>query len=801
MNHDYELFLAEKAVSAPMRGLAKIPDLAPHLFTHQRHSTAHALAAGGAGCFLDTGLGKAHPVDELVLTPIGLVQIGNLQIGDYVVGRDGLPTQVIGVFPQGQRPCYEVEFTDGAKTKCDLDHLWAVRTKVQKFQNKPFKTISLRQILADGLESQEGWRYFVPMCDPVQFDETAIPIDPYALGALIGDGYLSNGGPRISSADAEILEAVAGAMPDGIQLQPYGGYDWGITTGTRNGRTKNPNKVHVALKELGLAGKTAAHKFIPRAYKYGSVNTRIRILQGLLDTDGHIRPTDNNVEFSSTSLTLAEDVVFIVRSLGGRAKIRKHPTQRLMSYRMSICLPDQIVPFALTRKASIYKPRQKYKPTRAICAARYIGEADAVCIKVAAQDSLYLTADCIVTHNTEVQLEFLKHALEATNGRALLLTPLAVAQQTKRRAERWGYEARVIREQSDRRDGINIVNYDRLGKIDAESFGSVSLDEASILKSFTGKTTRALIGSFARHRFKLAATATPAPNDHMELGQYAEFCGLMRSNEMLMRWFVADQTEMGRYRLKGHAESDFWDWMASWSRFAQLPSDLGGDDTGFILPPLKIVRHQAERTAIKVGSGLFGNVNMSATNMHSVKRQTANARADTVGRIIADQPDETWLIWCDTNYEADSLKAAIPDAIEVRGAMGIDQKEELLDAFGTGQAKRLITKPSVAGFGLDWSHCARNVFVGRSYSYEMFYQAIRRTQRYGQKRTVEAHIVIAEGEDVTGANIDRKGADHERMWTAMRSAMKRAMDRDEAVRKAYNPTLKGRFPSWIKSAV
>lgn len=401
---------------------------------------------------------------------------------------------------------------------------------------------------------------------------------------------------------------------------------------------------------------------------------------------------------------------------------------------------------------------------------------------------------------TECQLEFLRHASEATNGRALLLTPLAVAGQTKRRADRWGYEARVIRDQSEAGDGINIINYDRLDRIDPAAFGAVALDEASILKSFTGKTTRALIEAFRGHRFKLAATATPAPNDHMEIGQYAEFLEIMSSSEMLMRWFTTDQTKMGRYRIKGHAERDFWDWLASWSRMAEMPSDLGGDDAGFILPPIAVHRHRARETNINTdGLDLFASVQLSATNLHTVKRQTSAARADLVAGLVAAEPDEPWLIWCDTDYEADALKAAVPTAIEVRGSHSIEQKEERLEAFATGQERHLIAKPQMCGFGLDWSHCARMAFVGRSYSYETFYQAVRRCQRFGQTRQVQVHIAVAEGESEIGRVIDRKAGDHTKMREAMRAAMRRARRGEAAVRVAYEPNYIGRLPAWLKS--
>src|SRR5258708_3149228 len=209
---------------------------------------------------------------------------------------------------------------------------------------------------------------------------------------------------------------------------------------------------------------------------------------------------------------------------------------------------------------------------------------------------------------TACELEWGAHAAEATNGKTLILAPLSVGWQIAKEGERWGYNARVIRDQSEVRAGINICNYDRLDKLDPKAFGAVALDESSILKSFNAKTSLPLIKAFPQPRFRLSATATPAPNDHMELGTQSDFLGIMPSSEMLMRWFINDtSTASQEWRLKKHAINDFWDWCASWARMAEMPSDLGGDDTGFIFPPMKIVRHRAEATPIK-GSDLFGMV-------------------------------------------------------------------------------------------------------------------------------------------------------------------------------------------------
>ena len=401
---------------------------------------------------------------------------------------------------------------------------------------------------------------------------------------------------------------------------------------------------------------------------------------------------------------------------------------------------------------------------------------------------------------TACELEWSEHARNATNGKALIMTPLAVTHQIAAEGQRWGYDTHVIRDASDVREGINVCNYDRLDKLDPQEFGAAAMDESSILKSFTGKTTRALIDAFASHRFRLSSTATPAPNDHMELGQHAEFCGVMSSAEMLSRFFINDtSTASQQWRLKKHGVQAFWDWMASWCRMAQMPSDLGDSDEGFILPAMRVHRHKAD-AEVKAGDGdLFAIDVVSATNMHALKRQTAGERARLAAEIAVCD-GEPCVVWVDTDYEADAVLAAIgrrPDMAEVRGSMSIEAKESALDAFADGTARILITKPSICGFGLNWQHCAHTVFVGRTFSYESWYQAVRRFWRFGQRREVDVHIIVAQGEESIGAVIDRKADDHVSMKAAMREAMRRNMGRESLTRVPYLPTYNGRLPAWI----
>lgn len=398
------------------------------------------------------------------------------------------------------------------------------------------------------------------------------------------------------------------------------------------------------------------------------------------------------------------------------------------------------------------------------------------------------------------ELEWCDQMARASNGYALILTPLAVAKQFEREAAKFGYECRVVRDDGEVRPGINVCNYDRLDLLNPARFGAVALDESSILKNFTGKTTRRLIEAFQDTPYRIAATATPAPNDHMELGNHAEFLGIMRAQEMLARWFINDtSTASQHWRLKKSAVQDFWDWVASWARCAETPADLGFDGSRFVLEPMNIVRHETFGDLRPAAGSLFMD-DLSATNMHEVKRQTAAARAQAAADLVAAEPDEPWIVWVDTDYEADAVKKRMPNALEMRGSMTPEAKESAIERFLDGHCT-LITKPGIAGMGLNFQHCARMIYVGRSFSYEQFYQSVRRCWRFGQTRRVDVHIIVAEGEDQIGRVIARKAGDHKTMKRAMAEAMKRAAyaGRQQA-RVKYNPLHTGRLPAWLRSA-
>lgn len=409
---------------------------------------------------------------------------------------------------------------------------------------------------------------------------------------------------------------------------------------------------------------------------------------------------------------------------------------------------------------------------------------------------------------TAMSLSWAQQVISHTNKPCLMLAPLAVGPQHVREAARLGIEAEVIRDGSEATGcKVYVLNYDRLDKVDPSQFGAVILDESSILKSFTGVTTRKLIESFARVPYRLACTATPAPNDHTELGTHAEFLGVMRRDEMLPIWFIHDSADTGTWRVKGHAQDDFWRWVASWARCVSKPSDLGFDDSGFILPELVTHRHEvisdisSETGAEKDGQArLFRIPEMSATSVHREKRFSMSNRADMICDKVMAENNEPWIVWCETNDEADALAARLPKdcTVEVRGQHSPDEKERKLIAFSQGEARIIITKPSIAGFGLNWQHCARQAFIGLSFSYESYYQAVRRSWRFGQKRPVHVHIACADTERTIYETVTRKAEDH----GAMKRAMEKAMRNASQARKSkveYNPNKEATLPAWISA--
>jgi phosphate starvation-inducible PhoH-like protein len=361
--------------------------------------------------------GRAQPVGTPVLTPDGFRPIGTLAVGDLVVGSDGRPTPVLGVYPQGRKDIYRVTAQDGASTLACGEHLWQVHTRADRRRNKPGRILETREMIGN-LRAAHARRFELPVVAPVEFPPADVPIDPYALGLLLGDGCITlTTTPAFSTRDPELAQALEVALP-GIELVHKRGGDYVLrhVNGGRGGlRIANP--VTVAIRELGLAGTRSTTKFVPPAYLRNTIAVRTSLLQGLLDTDGGPVTQDGRtcrIQYTTCSDRLRDDVVWLVRSLGGVAYVRTRPAagrapglaggrpvvHRSDAHTVDIRLPAEVAPFRLMRKQALYDAAGGGRPMRFIDRIEPAGAAECVCIAVAAEDSLYVTEDFLVTHNT-----------------------------------------------------------------------------------------------------------------------------------------------------------------------------------------------------------------------------------------------------------------------------------------------------------------------------------------------------------------------------------------------------------------
>lgn len=387
-------------------------------------------------------------------------------------------------------------------------------------------------------------------------------------------------------------------------------------------------------------------------------------------------------------------------------------------------------------------------------------------------------------------------------GRVLILAPLAVAEQTVREAARFGIESAYRRE--DRGDRITVANYEMLDRFDPSAFVGVVLDESSILKSFDGSTRTAIIEAFRDTRFRLACTATPAPNDYTELGNHSEFLGVQSRVEMLSEYFVHDGGSTQDWRLKGHARAAFWRWVCSWAAVVRKPSDLGYSDEGFALPPLI-----QEELAVPVDhadawtqGSLYAVDARTLSDQRALRRATMAKRVELIATKIASEPNEPAIVWCELNEESSALRSAIHGAVEVKGADSVESKRDALLGFADGKFRVLVSKPSICGHGMNWQHCARIYFIGASHSYEQTYQAIRRCYRFGQTRQVIVRTCVAETEHDVIENVARKHREAEEMGRQMVEQISSASYASgQGARREWNNYKPGRqmeVATWLK---
>lgn len=392
------------------------------------------------------------------------------------------------------------------------------------------------------------------------------------------------------------------------------------------------------------------------------------------------------------------------------------------------------------------------------------------CVKRAIEVGRFALFEDCGLGKTIQQLEWCKQICDREKKPVIILTPLAVSGQTIKEAEKFGYSIERLKDDFNLKNKIYITNYDQIDNIDASLFCGVALDESSILKNFEGKMRNQLIDRFKETPYKSCWTATPSPNDPMELGNHSEFLGIMTRNEMLSMYFVHDGGDTAKWRIKGHAEIEFWQWVSTWAIMISKPSDIGFDDAGYILPELNMIETIIE-THRRENGMLFNDIAVNATNFNKELKLTIIERLDKVADIV-NNSTENFIIWIKQDAEGEYLRKLIPDAIEVKGSDKPELKESRLLGFANNEFRILITKAKIAQYGLNYQNCHNQIFASMDFSFESLYQAIRRSLRFGQKHIVNIYIITTDTMQNVLLNIKEKQVKFLSMQKHMVNAMK-----------------------------
>lgn len=407
---------------------------------------------------------------------------------------------------------------------------------------------------------------------------------------------------------------------------------------------------------------------------------------------------------------------------------------------------------------------------------------------------------------SRMQLTWAHHVAVHTGLPVLILAPLAVARQTVAEGAKIGLSVTLCRDASDVRPGINVTNYDRVHLFDASVFGGIVCDESSILKHSESKTRAQLTEAFGSTPFKLCCTATPSPNDYMELGSHAEFLGICSQSEMLAEFFVHDGGETQKWRLKGHARQAFWKFIASWGALVRSPEDLGYDGSAYALPPLTVSHHtiEADAESVRASGLLFAQPASSLMERRAARKGSVDARVARCAELV-NGTDESFIVWCDLNDESRALTKSIRGAVEVTGSMTSDDKEAAILRFLSGESRVLVSKGSICGFGLNMQHCHRMAFVGVTDSWETYHQSVKRIHRFGQVNECFVDVFASELEGAVVQNLLRKQRDADTMADELSREASESVRAEvrgtHRVTNTYEASVSMRIPEWLVEEV
>lgn len=707
----------------------------------------------------DMGIGKAQPLTANLLTSNGWKLMGEVQVGDQVIAKSGKATNVMGVYPQGIRSIYRVTFSDGTSTECCNEHLWTVTTPVRKRRDNDWLTYTTQELIDKGIKDAAGNRkWFIPVMECADFPTSEQPLDPYTLGALLGDGGLKYR-VMLSSSDQEVLDNLV--LPNGYEVVHRGGYDYGLTHGTSG----KENKIATQLSELGIMGLGSFTKFVPDLYKFASKEQRLAVLQGLMDTDGTVGKQNGHISFSSGSEQLSEDVAWLVRSLGGVARIKPRATSSgNIDYRVSISIPSELVIFRLSRKIDNLVERTKYEPTKSIESIEYVREDEAQCIMVEDEEHLYVTDDFIVTHNTIQAIAYA--ALHEEYHPVLVVCPANVKYNWFNEIKAWlpKNTVSVIKNGKDTVQNTDfvVINYDLVKKQKEDllnrNFGLVVCDESHYLKNTKAQRTKATIEVADAADSVLCLSGTAITNRPVEMFTTLE---MIRPAEYKGKFFDYAKRYCGAYhngwgwdftgatntdelheklrdcmirRLKKEVLAElpdkirqfipviptdkelkeYKDAARAWAREYSQHKSIGSLPTGFVLNMLTDLRHRCG--VLKV-----------------------NATVDWVANYI-EQNDKPLIIFAHHKDVLDALESSIQEDKRFRGqnwgridgGVSAEARANITTQFQNGKLSGLLCSTIAAKEGLTLTAADTVVFIEREWVPGWEEQAEDRVNRIGQ---------------------------------------------------------------------
>lgn len=759
----------------------------------------------------EMGLGKAQPLDAKVLTPTGWKQMGDVGVGDLVIGADGKPTRVIGVFPQGELNCYRVTFSDGSQTECSDEHLWEVCTAMDRWAGG-FPSVRTLGEIRERLHEQSGNSvHFIPLIKPVEFAGCGNrPIHPYVLGALIGDGGLSTPQVRFASVDTAIVDRISGLLPEGLQIKrvPKMRCDYNITQGHLSG---HPNVISRAIQALGLRCRSEK-KFVPDVYKLAPSGDRLEMLRGLMDTDGTVGAA-GVTQFDSSSSRLADDVAFLVRSLGGTVRRSERATaytnrdgekvagQR--GYRLTIAMPNALCPFWLPRKANLFS-REKYPPTRAFRSVELVGRKPMQCIKVDAQDQLYVTDDFIVTHNTIQALGLINATPEIQ--KILVICPASVKINWRREAEKWLVRLTRIAlgdgKVCDTKADMLIINFDVAHRWEKElraiTWDLMIIDECHRLKSRDARRTKFILGYTPRTKKgedeskrvdpipakrALLLTGTPIVNRPIEAWNIVHYLDSVNWRSFwgyAKRYAGAFESKWG-WQMGGATHLDeLQEKLRSTIMVRRLKSEVLAE-----LPPKRrqiitlpadqfaglidneqetMARFADQAEAIETERDLADALDdrpaydaavlklrdmrrVEFTEMARLAHETALAKVPHVVEHVQELLDSVGKVVVFAHH-ADVISQLMEgfaeyNPVKLTGEMSITQRQQSIDAFQKGAARVFVGSIQAAGVGITLTAASNVVFAELDWVPGNMQQAEDRLHRIGQHDSVNVqHIVV-----------------------------------------------------------